>query len=100
MRSNSAADCQRKKQIVLNFRRIILTALACFVVFVSEAQIVNRLNVDPVTFQSYAWGRMQQYNPVNLPLADSLYAEGVRQDNFRIKCLGPVISGALCPWRV
>lgn len=88
MRSNSAADCQRKKQIVLNFRRIILTALACFVVFVSEAQIVNRLNVDPVTFQSYAWGRMQQYNPVNLPLADSLYAEGVRQDNFRIKCLG------------
>lgn len=69
-------------------RYILLTAILCLAAFTCGAQIVNRLKVDPDTFQRYAWGRMQQYNPGNLPLADSLYAEGVRKDNFRIKCLG------------
>jgi tetratricopeptide (TPR) repeat protein len=73
---------------VLTFRKILLAACLCLAALGCGAQIVNRLNVDPDTFQSYAWGRMQQYSPDNLPLADSLYAEGVRQDNFRIKCLG------------
>ena len=31
---------------------------------------------------------MQEFNPDNLALADSLYQEGVRQNNFRYKCLG------------
>lgn len=53
-----------------------------------SAQIVNRLKVDDPTFQRYAWGRMQQYNPDNLVLADSLYNAGVLNGNFKYKCLG------------
>lgn len=53
-----------------------------------RAQIVNRLKVDDATFQRYAWGHMQQFNPSNLRLADSLYTVGVEKDNFRYKCLG------------
>lgn len=53
-----------------------------------RAQIVNRLKVDDALFQRYAWGRMQQFNPDNLALADSLYNIGVARENFRYKCLG------------
>lgn len=67
--------------------RKLLTAAALFLCLTSGAQIVNRLNVDKDTFERYAWGRMQEYNPGNLVLADSLYSEGVRQGNFRYKCL-------------
>ena len=49
---------------------------------------MNRLNVDSKTFRRYAWGRMQMYSPDNLPLADSLYAEGLRKDDVKLKCLG------------
>ena len=52
-----------------------------------RAQIVNRLRVDDDTFQRYAFGRMQQYNPTNLSLADSLYAVGEERGNFKYKCL-------------
>lgn len=69
-------------------RIIWLAAVLLLRVLTSGAQIVNRLNVDPDTFQRYAWGRMQQYNPDNLPLADSLYSEGLRKDNVRLRCLG------------
>ena len=54
----------------------------------ASAQIVNRLKVDDDTFQRYAWGRMQQFNPANLALADSLYRVGTERENFRYKCLG------------
>lgn len=67
--------------------RKILLAAAILLSLPAGAQIVNRLNVDKDTFERYAWGRMQEYNPGNLVLADSLYAEGVRQGNFRYKCL-------------
>ena len=52
-----------------------------------KGQIVNRLKVDDPTFQRYAWGRMQQYNPENLILADSLYNAGMEQGNYRYRCL-------------
>ena len=52
------------------------------------AQIVNRLKVDDPTFQRYAWGRMQQYNPDNLVLADSLYTVGTASGNYKYRCLG------------
>ena len=52
------------------------------------AQIVNRLKVDDAVFQRYAYGRMQMYNPANLPLADSIYQAGVQRESFRYKCLG------------
>lgn len=68
-------------------RCIFLTLALLLVSLSSGAQIVNRLKVDPEVFQSYAWGRMQQYSPDNLPLADSLYALGVSKDDFRIKSL-------------
>lgn len=61
---------------------------ALMLCLMTQAQIVNRLNVDSDTFERYAWGRMQAYNSENLPLADSLYKEGVTKDNFRYKCLG------------
>ena len=54
----------------------------------ARAQIVNRLRVDQETFVRYAYGRMQEFNPENLVLADSLYKAGIRQNNFRYKCLG------------
>ena len=60
----------------------------CLLCLAGKAQIVNRLRVDAPTFERYAYGRMQQFNPSNLVLADSLYQEGVRQNNFRYKCLG------------
>ena len=52
-----------------------------------RAQIVNRLKVDDPTFQRYAWGRMQQYNPDNLVLADSIYNAGVQQGHYRYRLL-------------
>ena len=64
-----------------------LLVVLCLFCFTGKAQIVNRLRVDTPTFERYAYGRMQQYNPQNLVLADSLYREGVRQNNFRYKCL-------------
>ncbi len=55
---------------------------------VGQAQIVNRLRIDSDTFERYAYGRMQQYSPSNLALADSIYQVGVARDNFRYKCVG------------
>ena len=54
----------------------------------ARSQIVNRLKVDDAVFQRYAYGRMQMYNPANLPLADSIYQAGVQRESFRYKCLG------------
>lgn len=68
-------------------RRLLPLLLALLVSLPSGAQIVNRLKVDDDTFQRYAWGRMQQFNPDNLSLADSLYAVGTARENFRYKCL-------------
>ena len=69
-------------------KRLLLLLPALILSLLSQAQIVNRLNVDADTFERYAWGRMQAYNTENLALADSLYTEGVRTGNFRYKCLG------------
>lgn len=67
------------------FLAFLAAALLCLV---CEAQIVNRLKVDGPTFQRYAWGRMQLFNPSNLPLADSLYKEGVQTGSYKLRCLG------------
>lgn len=69
-------------------RRLIISALALSLCLAAHGQIVNRLRVDKDTFTRYAWGRMQEFNPANLTLADSLYREGQAQGNFRLKCLG------------
>ncbi len=67
-------------------RRILL--IAClFLCLGTRAQIVNRLKVDQPTFLRYAQARMQEYDPANLDLADSLYQVGVRYGNLRYKCL-------------
>ncbi|MBP5505757.1 MAG: hypothetical protein J6X89_06625 [Bacteroidales bacterium] len=68
-------------------RRILLSILACLTFVMAEAQIVNRLRVDQETFLKYAYGRMEQFNPANLALADSLYAVGETRNDFRFKCL-------------
>lgn len=52
------------------------------------AQIVNRLKVEDSVFQRYAYCRMQQYNPDNLALADTLYRVGRARENFRYLALG------------
>ena len=52
-----------------------------------QAQIINRLNVDKDIFLRYAYGRMQQYNPSNIVLADSIYAVGVARDNSKLRAL-------------
>ena len=68
-------------------RRLLITLCACLLCFSAAGQIVNRLRVDQDTFLRYAYGRMQQFNPRNLALADSLYSVGVRKDNICYKCL-------------
>ena len=68
-------------------RRLLLLVTALLLSWGAGAQIVNRLRVDQDTFLRYAYGRMQQFNPANLALADSLYAAGQAQGNFRYKCL-------------
>ena len=69
-------------------RRLFLCLTALLLCLGARAQIVNRLHVDQETFLRYAHGRMQEFNPENLVLADSLYQAGVQQNNFRYKCLG------------
>ena len=69
-------------------RRLLAVGLTLLLCLAAPAQIVNRLRVDQETFLRYAYGRMQEFSLENLPLADSLYQAGVRQNNFRYKCLG------------
>ena len=69
-------------------RRLLAVSLTLLLCLAAPAQIVNRLRVDQETFLRYAYGRMQEFSLENLPLADSLYQAGVRQSNFRYKCLG------------
>ncbi len=69
-------------------RRIAILFLLILSALPLGAQIVNRLKVDDPTFQRYAWGRMQQYNPDNLILADSLYTVGEQQGHYRYRLLG------------
>ena len=69
-------------------KRTLLILLLVLCGLGGRAQIVNRLRVDKPTFLRCAYGRMQEYNPDNLVLADSLYQAGVQQNNFRYKCLG------------
>lgn len=69
-------------------KRTLLILLLVLCGLGGRAQIVNRLRVDKPIFLRYAYGRMQEYNPDNLVLADSLYQAGVQQNNFRYKCLG------------
>lgn len=69
-------------------RKLAIALCALLLCLGSRAQIVNRLRVDQETFIRYASGRMQEFNPDNLALADSLYAQGVALGNFRYKCLG------------
>ncbi len=68
----------------------LIASLAALVLLCTGAgaQIVNRLKIDDDLFQRYAYCRMQQFNPDNLPFADSLYRYGVFKDNYRHKCLG------------
>lgn len=60
---------------------------SCLASWICGGQIVNRLGVDAPTFERYAWGRMQLYNPDNLVLADSLYSVGEHKQNYKYKCL-------------
>ena len=69
-------------------KKALTLLLAVLLCLVSSAQIVNRLKVDKSSFERYARGRMQPYSEENLPIADSLYSDGVRKDDYRLKCLG------------
>lgn len=70
------------------FRHIVPLLAGLFLAIApAKGQIVNRLKVDDDTFQRYAYGRMQLFNPANLTLADSLYTVGVEKDNFRYRAL-------------
>lgn len=71
----------------MTLRRLLLALLAGLLCLPVPAQIVNRLRVDQETFLRYAYGRMQQFNPDNLALADSIYTAGVLKDDYRYKCL-------------
>ena len=77
-------------------RKLLLCLTAAAVCLFADAQIVNRLRVDQKTFLRYAYGRMQQFNPDNLALADSIYAEGVRKNDYRYKCLALSLEMPVC----
>ena len=68
-------------------RRFLISLCTLLLCLGAQGQIVNRLRVDQDTFLRYAYGRMQQFNPANLALADTLYNLGVKRDNLRYKCL-------------
>lgn len=68
--------------------RAALTAALLLLPLAGNGQIVNRLGVDHDSFDRYAYGRMQLYNPQNLRLADSLYQVGEAREDVRFKCLG------------
>lgn len=68
-------------------RKLLLGLLACSLSLLAQAQIVNRLRVDQKTFLRYAYCRMQQFNPDNLAIADSLYNVGVAKDDYRYKSM-------------
>ena len=68
-------------------RKLLLTVAAALMCLLADAQIVNRMRVDKNTFLRYAYGRMQQFNPSNLSLADSLYKVGTSRDDYRYKSL-------------
>ena len=69
-------------------RKALLILGAFLLCFCMEAQIVNHFQVDRAFFDGYAQGRMQLFNPRNLPLADSLYAAGVQAKSYKLRCLG------------
>lgn len=69
-------------------RKALSVLAAVLLCFCMDAQIVNRLQVDGSTFQRYAQGRMQLFNPANLSLADSLYSAGVQDKSYKLRCLG------------
>ena len=77
-------------------KRLVLILTALLLSLGGRAQIVNYLRVDQKTFIRYASGRMQEFNPENLFLADSLYTAGVVQNNFRLKCLGLSLEIPVC----
>ena len=70
-------------------KKLLLTAMLISgsVCLSLQGQIVNRLNVDKDIFLRYAYGRMQQYNPSNIILADSIYAVGVAKENSKLRAL-------------
>lgn len=71
----------------MTLRRLLIALLAGLMCLSASAQIVNRLRVDQETFLRYAYCRMQQFNPENLAIADSIYAAGSAKDDYRYKCL-------------
>ena len=77
-------------------RKLLFTLLAISACLLSRAQIVNRLRVDQETFLRYAYCRMQQFNPDNLAIADSLYAVGVARNDFRYKSLALSLELPVC----
>lgn len=71
----------------MTLRRLLIAFLAGLMCLPVSAQIVNRLRVDQKTFLRYAYCRMQQFNPENLAVADSIYSAGVAKDDYRYKSL-------------
>ena len=74
----------------MSLARIRAAVLAALLLLplTGNAQIVNRLEVDHDSFERYAYGRMQLYNPQNLRLADSFYRVGQAREDVRLMCLG------------
>ncbi len=70
-----------------SLRTATLVLVLLFCGTTAQAQIVNRLGVDPVTWQTYAGCRMQQFSEDNLSVADSLFREGTRLGSWRLQCL-------------
>jgi len=67
--------------------RTILTLLLLAVGLAASGQIRNRLGIEDAIFLRYANGRMQQYNPENILVADSIYRHGVYKNDPGMKML-------------
>lgn len=66
---------------------MFLVALMAFCCLPCGAQIRNRMGVKEEVFLKYADGRLQQYNPDNLALADSIYGYGRFHNDARYRAL-------------
>lgn len=67
---------------------VIAILVMCMLCLPVQGQIRNRMQVRNDIYLKYANGRLQQYNPDNLILADSIYAYGLLKNDARYKALG------------
>ena len=77
-------------------RTVLVVLLSVLLSLNGSAQIVNYLKADKPTYMCYADCRMKPFNPDNMAVADSLYAEGVSTGDFKKKAYALHVMMSAC----